>query len=215
MPSTLPLFQSRAGRRMHVQDALDRLDQIHDQIARSEVYRGLRVPTVAVIGALGLLAAAVQPYVPGAGRAAGFVGYWTAVAVACGTLGAVTGLRSYLVRDDGFARRRARRMVVQFLPGILAGAAVTAAVTRDAPAVVPFLPAVWAILFGLGVAATSPFLPPELGPVGFGYVAVGMVMVLRTDPTADPSPWAVGGVFGLGHIVTAAALWRGKGDDDD
>src|SRR5262245_374119 len=37
---------------MHVEEALERLDQIHDQLTKSEVYRGFRVPAVAAVGLL-------------------------------------------------------------------------------------------------------------------------------------------------------------------
>ena len=45
--------------------------------------------------------------------------------------------------------------------------------------------------------------------VGFGYVMVGAALLLRTDPTCAPGGWAVGGVFGIGHLATALVLWRG------
>ena len=41
---------------MEVRDALDRLDRIHEQLTKGEVYRGFRVPAVALVGCVGLLA---------------------------------------------------------------------------------------------------------------------------------------------------------------
>jgi hypothetical protein len=205
---------------MRVDEALDRLDAIHAQLDRAAVYRGFRVPAVAAVGCVGLAAAAAQPLVPEAGRGVGFVLYWVAVAAVGGILGTAAGVRSYVLREDEFDRRRTRRVLVQFLPCLLAGGAVTVAVARGAPDFVPFLPGVWAAVFGLGVVAAAPFLPPAVGPVGLAYVALGVILCLRTDPAADPSGWAVGGVFGLGHFATALALWHGRPaakeiDDDD
>jgi hypothetical protein len=205
---------------MRVDDALDRLDAIHAQLDRAEVYRGFRVPAVALVGILGLVAAASQPLVPGAERGIGFVAYWSAVAVAGGLVGTTAGVRSYFLREDAFARRRTRRVLTQFLPAVAAGGAVTAAVTRGAPDLVPFLTGIWAALFGLGVVAAAPFLPPAVGPVGLAYVTLGVILCLRADPAADPSGWAVGGVFGLGHFATALALLQGdrsgkENDDGD
>src|SRR5262252_959100 len=122
---------------MHVREAIDRLDQIHDHLTRSEVYRGFRVPAVAAVSVLALVAAAVQPLVPDAASGTGFVWYWVAVAGACGLLGSAAALHAYAYREDDFARRRTRRVMAQFLPCILAGGAVSVGVAR-APELVPF-----------------------------------------------------------------------------
>jgi hypothetical protein len=199
---------------MHVREALDRLDQIHDQLARAEVYRGFRVPAVAAVGVLGLLAAAVQPLVPDTAAGLGFVWYWVAVAGAGGLIGTAAALHGYVYREDEFDRRRTRRVMAQFLPCLLAGGAVTAGLAR-APELVSFLPGLWAVLFGLGVVAARPHLPPAIGLVGLGYVVAGAALLLRAVPGAEPSGWAVGGVFGAGHLATALVLWHGVRRDGE
>src|SRR5262245_22650203 len=112
---------------MQVRDALDRIDQIHAQLDRAEVYRGFRVPAVTVVGAIGLLAAAVQPFVPEVESGSGFVSYWAVVAAVGAVVGTAAGARSYCMREDAFERRRTRRVLTQMLPAVLAGAALTAA----------------------------------------------------------------------------------------
>lgn len=199
---------------MLVRDALDRLDQIHDQLTRAEVYRGFRVPAVAAVGVIGLAAAAAQPLVPGAAAGLGFVWYWAAVAGACGTIGSAAAVHAYATREDGFGRRRARRVMAQFAPCLLAGAAVTLGAAR-APELVPLLPGLWAVAFGLGLVAARPYLPDGIGPVGVGYVAAGAYHLLRVVPDSPPDGWAVGGVFGVGHLVTAVVLWAGAEEDGD
>jgi hypothetical protein len=195
---------------MHVREAIERLDHIHDQLTRSEVYRGFRVPTVAAVGVLGLAAAALQPFV----LVVGFVWYWTAIAGACALLGTAAALHAYACREDDFDRRRTRRVMAQFLPCLLAGGTVTVGIAR-VPELVSFLPGLWAVLFGLGVIAARPHLPEAIGLVGLGYVVAGAALLLRTNPTAEPSPWAVGGVFGVGHLATALVLWRGAERESD
>lgn len=195
---------------MHVREALERLDQIHDHFTRSEVYRGFRVPAVAAVGVLGLAAAAFQSFLP----AIDFVWYWTAVAGACALLGTAAALHAYVYREDEFERRRTRRVMTQFLPCLLAGCAVTLGIAR-VPELVSFLPGLWAVLFGLGIVAAGPHLPRGTGLVGFGYVVTGAAILLRTNPLSEPSAWAVGGVFGLGHLATAFVLWRGTRGESD
>jgi hypothetical protein len=197
---------------MEVHDALAQLDRIHDQLTKSEVYRGFRVPAVALVGCLGLLAAAGQQWVIEPGEGAAFIWYWSAI----GSVGALIGLgaavRSYLFREDEFEKRRTRRVMGQFLPCLLAGGVLTAALART-EATVPLLPGVWAILFGLGVVAVRPHLPRAVGLVGIGYVATGAVLLARVP--AEPDGWCVGGVFGAWHLATAAALWLGSGGEGD
>ena len=200
---------------MRVQDALDQLDAIHEHLAKAEVYRGFRVPAVALVGAVGLLAAAAQPRLFAPAEPAGFVWYWLSVAGVCGLVGGGATFRDYLGRDDEFARRRTRQVFAQFGPCLLAGGVVTAAAVRSAADLVPYLPGLWAVLFGLGVVAIRPYLPRGVGKVGLGYVVAGGVLLARAPLNPEPSPWAVGGVFGLGHLVTALVLWADRRRESD
>jgi hypothetical protein len=199
---------------MHVRDALERLDQIHDQLARSEVYRGFRVPAVAAVGVFAFAAAVVQPSIAGTTSGVGFVWFWVAVAGVSGFLGSAAALHAYAVREDDFARRRTRQVFAQFASCILVGGAITLGVAR-VPELVALLPGLWAAVFGLGVIATRPHLPHGIGLVGLGYVTAGAALLLRAVPGDEPSAWAVGGVFGAGHLLTALVLWRDKERDTD
>ena len=192
---------------MHVREALERLDQIHDQLTKSEVYRGFRVPTVAAVGFLGLGAAACQPVVP----AIDFVWYWMAVAGACAALGMAavctrtpTAKTSSNVaepveswRSSCPASSRARRS----RPG-----------SPVRPELTAFLPGLWAVLFGLGVVAARPHLPPATGMVGLGYIVAGAMLVLRAPRWDGTEP--VGGrrsVRGRASGDRARALaWDGS-----
>jgi hypothetical protein len=188
---------------MQVHEALKKINRIHDQLTRDEVYRGFRVPAVAAVGILGIAAALLQPLLP----AIPFVWYWVTIAVAGGVIGSAAALHDHACHEDDFARRRTRRVLSQFSPCILAGGAITVGAAR-LPEMMGLLPGLWAIIFGLGVLATRPHLPPAIGQVGLGYVSAGAALLLRANPGGDPSPWAVGGVFGLGHLATAFVLWR-------
>ena len=101
---------------MRVRDALEQLDAIHAYVARAEVYRGFRVAGVALVGVIGLLAAAAQPHALADGDRPGFVGYWLMVAGACGLVGGGAAVRDYLAREDDLARRRTRQVFAQFGP---------------------------------------------------------------------------------------------------
>jgi hypothetical protein len=188
---------------MEVRDALDQLDRIHDQLTKAEVYRGFRVPAVALVGVVGLFAAVAQRWVVPAGDVAAFVWYWSAIGATGVLVGFGAAVRSYLFREDDFERRRTRRVMGQFLPCVLAGGLLTLALGLT-DANVPLLPGVWAVVFGLGVVAVRPHLPRAVGVIGLGYVFVGGVL-LSLAPK-EPTGWHVGGVFGVGHLITALAL---------
>ncbi len=198
---------------MHVREALDRLDAIHDHLARAEEYRGFRTAAVALTGALGLMAAAVEPLLAGPG-AEGFVVYWVAVAAVGAAVSGGPALFAHARTEDDFARRRTRRVLGQFLPCVLAGGAVAAGFVRGGPDLVAFLPGVWAVVFGLGVVAARPFLPPGVALVGPFYLLAGCLLVGR-PPAAEQMGWAVSGVFGVGHLGTALALAGGRKEGCD
>src|ERR1700746_2551532 len=101
---------------MDVKDALQQIQAIHGQLARSEVYRGFRAQALALVGVLALLAALMQPWGVPDGDARGFVGYWSSVAAVCAFLGAGAILRAYVTSADDFTRRQTRQVAAQFLP---------------------------------------------------------------------------------------------------
>lgn len=186
---------------MRVDDALERLEAIHEQLDKGEVYRGFQVGGVAVAGALGFAAAALQDAFV---DVAGFAFYWTAVATACGLISTGSALWSLAFRDDAWGRRKTLRILGQFAPCVVAGLAVAVAFSRarlDA-----FLPGSWALIFGLGLFACRPYLPRAIGWVCLFYLIAGCVLLARAVPESTPSGWQVGGVFGLGLLAAALVL---------
>jgi hypothetical protein len=189
-----------------VRDALQQIEAIHGHLARTEVYRGFRARALALVGLLAFLAAWVQPWVVTEGDETGFIGYWSCMAAGCGMLGAGAALKTYLVAEDDFVRRQTRQVAGQFLPCVAAGAVVTVCLLRGGPGCTAWLPGLWAMLFGLGVLAARPYLPRPVGAVALFYLGCGTVLLGRAASGAAPSSWSVGAPFGLGHLLTAAAL---------
>lgn len=195
---------------MRVQDALDQLDAIHDHLAKAEVYRGVTAPSVALVGVIGFLAAALEERV----GLQNFVVYWLGVALLGALIGFTTTAQAYFFREDEFARRKTRRVLAQFLPSLAAGGIITAALARD-PDLVPFLPGLWSLVFGLGLISARPYLPRGIGLVGLGYLLAGGVLLTRRFASPEFAGWTVGGVFGAGHLLTALVLWCDRPRDTD
>ena len=187
--------------------ALTQIAEIHQQIAKGEVYRGYRSVPVAASGIVGLAAAWLQRPGLAASDPAGFVIYWTAVASLAGVVGVSEIAYNYAVHEDATERRRTRRVVGQFMPSLLAGAVIGASFVRLGPAVVSLLPGLWAICFGIGVFASRPYLPRASGFVALFYYVAGIALLWIAGGPAPPGAWSVGGTFGAGQLFAALVLY--------
>jgi hypothetical protein len=194
---------------MRVDDALRQIEAIHEQLDKGEVYRGFQVGGVTAAALLGLAAAAVQERFIDASL---FVPYWIAVATVCGLLSGGSALFAFVWREDAWARRKTVRLVCQLLPSVIAGAVVTW-VFSDAE-LTRYLPGLWAILFGLGLLASRPYMPRAIGWVCLFYLACGCALLYRASLGGGLSGWQVGGVFGVGHLASALVLSRNVERDD-
>jgi hypothetical protein len=192
---------------MDVGRALNQIAEIHQQIAKGEVYRGYRSVPVAASGVIGLVAAALQPHQLATQDPLAFVVYWSVVAGIAGLVGISEIAYNYVIREDVADRRRTRRVISQFLPGLLAAVAVTVSFVHLSIALVPLLPGIWAICFGIGVFASRPYLPRASGGVALFYYAAGIALLWRATGPESLAAWWVGGTFGIGQLLTAVVLY--------
>ena len=189
---------------MDVGRALDQIAEIHQQIAKGEIYRGYRPLPVAASGLIGIAAAWLQPRKLAADPS-GFVFYWTAIGGVAALVGFSEILHNYLVHDDPTARRRTRRVLGQFVPGLVAGVAIALALLHSNAAFVAAVPGLWAMCFALGVLASQPYLPRASGIVALLYGIAGVWLLMNAHTV---NGWQVGGVFGFGQLLAALVLWR-------
>jgi hypothetical protein len=187
--------------------ALTQIADIHQQIAKGEVYRGYRSLPLAASGLMGLGAAWMQTPGLGVSDPVGFVLYWTVIATCAGFVGASEIIYNYVVHDDRSARRRTRQVVGQFLPSVLAGVAITASFVHLSAALVPLLPGLWAICFGIGTFASRPYLPRSSGWVALFYYVAGITLLWIARGPEPLGAWWVGGTFGVGQLLAAVVLY--------
>lgn len=187
--------------------AAEQIAEIHRHLSRSEVYRGWRAAPVALSGIIGLAAAWLQKPALGQGDAVAFVIYWSAVAVAAAAAGMSEIFYNYIVSDAAFGRRQTRRVAAQFLPAIGVAALATATFVRLGAALLVLLPGLWALLFGLAILASRPYLPRASGWVVVYYFICGSTLLWNAHTPLAQSPWAVGGVFGVGQLLAAALIY--------
>ena len=137
----------------------------------------------------------------------GFVLYWTAIAGCAALVGTSEIIFNYVVRDDRADRRRTRQVVGQFMPSVLAGAIITASLVHLSAALVPLLPGLWAICFGIGTFASRPYLPKASGWIALFYYAAGFTRLWIARGVEPLTGWWVGGTFGVGQLLAALVLW--------
>jgi hypothetical protein len=199
---------------VHVSRALEQIAEIHQQLAKGEVYRGYRPVPVACSGVAGLVAAAVQPRSLGWSDPVGFVVYWTSVAIICALIASSEIAHNYVVRESSTERRRTRRVTAQILPPLAAGAIVSGTFVRLNPDLVTALPGLWALFFGLGIFASRPYLPRASGWVALFYFVAGAALLWLSPTAASHSPWSVGGTFGAGQLLAAFVLYLNRERDE-
>jgi hypothetical protein len=192
---------------LDVPRALEQIAEIRDQATRADVYRGYRAVPVAASGLIGVTAAWLQPASLGSTDPVGFVLYWAVVAACAGLVGVSEIIWNYLVHDYEAERMRTRRVVGQFLPSVLAGAIISASFLHLSAALVPLLPGVWAICFGIGIFASRPFLPGASGWVALYYYAAGVVLLWSPRGPEAITSWHVGATFGVGQLLAALVLY--------
>ena len=187
--------------------ALEQIAEIHEHLAKTEVYRGWRSLPVASSALVGIAAAAWQSATGKPLDAWSYTVFWLAVGVVALVIGCSEIVWHYAARATLAERRRSRQVVGQFLPALVAGALITPAIIQLSPSLVTLLPGLWSLLFGVAVFAARPFVPRESGWVALYYFAAGLFLMWRAPDTNALSPWAVGGTFGIGQLFAAAALY--------
>ena len=192
---------------MNLHRAIDQVAEIHHQLVRTSLFRELRALPVAAGGAVGLLAAPLQSVAFPDQRGPAFVVFWFGVAAVALTVSAAGVLYAYLRKTSRAGRRQTRVMAGQFVPCVVAGLALTAALVKGVDGVVPFLPGLWACLMSLGMFAARPYLPRALAWVGLFYLAAGAVLLGLAADGGPPSTWGMGLTFGVGQIGCGAVLY--------
>jgi hypothetical protein len=191
---------------MELEDAVRRIAVIHRGIVRSQLFRGYRAVPTFLSGLLAFLACAAQ-------------GLWFDDDVnACVILWACTALASVtIVAVDMILRVRRsnssleRDMIMgaaeQFIPTIVAGALMTFVMSEFAWDELWLLPALWSMLFSLGIFASRRMLPWAMNIVAGYYLLAGLLCIaLGHDGPFFPG-YSMAITFGTGQFMAAAILY--------
>lgn len=191
---------------MHVHQALSRLEEIHTQLLKGELYRGFRSVPVAASGLLGLAAALAEPLILRDAEGLPAAAYWICVAALSACVGGGHLVYEHLFLQDLASRWRTRRVALQLLPALAAGALATAGILLSRPQDACILPGLWAMIFGLGVFSARPYLPRAIGWVALFYLLAGGALLCSAREGIFLG-WTVGATFGLGQLGGALVLY--------
>ncbi len=194
---------------MELADALERINAIHAQVARTAVFRGYKAATVGCTGLLALFVSAVQPLIVPQPHedVVCYLQLWIGVAaVSVVGVGLELVLRCYR-SQSAFQTKQTLEAAEQFLPCLVVGACVTWAVVQFSPSAAHLLPGLWAVAFSLGIFASCRQLPAAAVAVAVYYLAAGTACLALAQGEYAFSPWAMAGTFGVGQLLTAAVLY--------
>lgn len=201
---------------METRRALDQIAEIHEHLAKGEVYRDYRAVPVGLSGLGAVVAAALQRPLLGEPPGTAFLAYWLAVALICGAVAASGVLRGYLQARSPAERRHTRTVVGQLAPALVAGVAVSVPLGLAGPELRDLLPGLWSVLFSLGVFASRPYLPKNIGWVALYYLVAGLGALVLGATEAEITPWSMGFTFGVGQVLASLVLyWNLERRSDD
>lgn len=194
---------------MEVRHAAAQIDAIFNHVARTQEFRGYRPLTVAATGVMGLIAAAVQPFVvpvPLVG-VYGYVDLWIAVAVVSVLVVGIELAISYRRAGLSMERQLTKQAVQQFAPCLIAGGFITWLLADFHPEKIALLPGLWALCFSLGIFASIPFMTPKIMWVAAYYLCAGALSLYFGQGELALSPWLMGLSFGVGQLLMAGVLY--------
>lgn len=193
-----------------VDRAMAEIKRIRSQMARGTQFRGYGPASVAASGALALLVAAAQSHwMKGGIGFNSFAAAWIATAFV--SLAMVIVQMTFRARrvHCGLAKEMVQSAAEQFLPPLIVGVLLTAVVVRAAPKEAWMLPALWQLLFSLGVFASCRFLPRITFAVGVWYFVSGLTTLVLQSESSSLLPWSMGIPFGVGQLLVAAVFQYG------
>ncbi len=187
---------------MNFEHAEHTLETIRTLMERSQRYEHISgasglVAGSAVLAGCGVLGFGLMPFNPGTN----FVMVWTSVLlVACAAHCALTSARAHKRGEQAWSRQ-ARTVLLAVLPCFLASVSISVLMARLNR--LDLLPALWLLLYGCGVLATSFFAPRSILRLGLSCLTMGTISAVVV-PGWPILTMAVG--FGMTHLCFGACV---------
>jgi hypothetical protein len=199
-----------------LEQALADITAIRSQMARGSQFRGYGPMTVAAMGLLAIVAAAVQAiWLPDpAVDAAAYVALWVATATLSVILIGIEMVARTRRIHSALADEMIRAATEQFMPAGVAGLLLTVVLLRFAPESLWMLPGLWQLVFSLGIFASCRSLPRPMFAAAVWYLVAGLASLAFANGAHAFSPFAMAVPFGVGQLYMAVVLYRSIGVQD-
>lgn len=190
------------------------LEVIYRQLGRSSGFTGFRPRFLLVVSAGAAVATLLISLAFAGGTLRQAAIAWLLVAALIALLVFLTVLLPALRSTSMIQREAAQATGIQMIFPLGVGLAATAAVLANHPGALPYLPAIWLGIFGLGISALSGLIRERVEYVAVFYLAAGVLTYFLAPTQAVVFALAVGLPFTLGHLLTAWVLKSRKSAAD-
>ncbi|MEO8055964.1 MAG: hypothetical protein ABI768_12475 [Acidobacteriota bacterium] len=175
---------------------------IRDAMGRGAAFTCVPGKGGVAMGAVGLAAAALAA---GTSSTREWLAVWTGAGVLAFGIGVFAILRKAARADHRPAGSAARRFALGLLPPLVAGAALTAALSSAGAYAV--LPAVWLLLYGCAVVGAGVHSVPVVPAFGLALLGLGLLALVLPER----GDVLLGLGFGAGHVLTGLVVARRHG----
>lgn len=190
-----------------INEAIDNISEIHHQLSKAAIYKGYKPVVVTISGIIGMLASIIQTFLIKNFLSIYFVIFWVIVAVINLTLCTLMILYQYFFKENIHEKQKTLCIMTQFIPMMIAGAIITVFLALNGKDTIPFLPAIWAMIFSMGIFNVRPYLSNlTIIPAAFYIICSLFLFYLRLYNT-NLLPIGMGLSFGLGQILSAMTLY--------
>jgi hypothetical protein len=193
---------------MDPREAISRVEEIREQLARAETFRVYRAASTAFTGIIALAAALVQSQWQ-LDDVNSFLILWLSAASLSLTVVAMDMRVRCRMSDSVLLRDATITAARQFVPCVVAGGLLTFVLYRFAPHALGLLPGLWGICFALGVFASRPGLPRATNFVGAYYILAALLAIALAPSSPRPTfeLWPMPVIFGVGQLLMAGVLY--------
>jgi hypothetical protein len=182
--------------------AIENLSYIRRTMEASSTFTAVSGLGVMGMGAVALAAAAYASRVPALDAR---LRVWAVAAVVAAAIGGLTIIRKARERQESALSGPGRKFVLNFMPAVVAGAALTVALL--AGGLPELLPGTWLLLYGTGVVTGGAFSVRVVPAMGLGFMLLGILGLVV--PAWGSMLMAVG--FGGLHLASGAIIARRYG----
>jgi protein-S-isoprenylcysteine O-methyltransferase Ste14 len=193
----------------HVHQALAQVRTMHRYVVEKQRFKGYSGRARALSGVVALGASYCLARHPGRGSDLSMA-TWFVVAGLGAAINYGAVLYWYLSEPAGDKQALRLKPVIEVLPGLAAGAVLTAAFWRDGA--FDYMVPVWMLLFGLANLASRHVLPREIAWVGLFYMTAGAVLLYFQPRTGLSNPWPMGIVFFCGECMGGLVIFFDRPD---